>query len=232
MVLNSESPFRGLLGKMVLFFPYFQISKKFLTTILIFSFLIFGVGALTIQSFNPNVFERSEEFTKTNKELLTQEGQVTSSLVSRFFIWHTAANAFLENPWIGVGMYAFPYVSHKYNELPDFLFESYVEGLTPHSTYIAVLTETGILGFVGFLIFILYIIKTSFANINLAKTKKEKMLALVLTWTIVYITISMIVTDAWLWQRGIISWGMFLGMNLAYRKLLLQDIPEHNTDKV
>ena len=116
--------------------------------------------------------------------------------------------------------------------MPDFLFELYVERLTPHSTYLAVLTETGILGFVGFLIFILYIIKTSFANINLAKTKKEKMIALVLTWTIVYITISMIVTDAWLWQRGIISWGMFLGMNLAYRKLLLQDIPEHNTDKV
>ncbi len=209
-----------------------QISKKFLTTILIFSFLIFGVGVLTIQTFNPNVFERSEEFTKTNKELLTQEGQVTSSLVSRFFIWYTAGNAFLENPWVGVGMYAFPYVSQKYNELPDFLFELYVERLTPHSTYLAVLTETGILGFVGFLIFILYIIKTSFANINLAKTKKEKMIALVLTWTIVYITISMIVTDAWLWQRGIISWGMFLGMNLAYRKLLLQDIPEHNTDKV
>jgi len=208
-----------------------QISKKFLTTILIFSFLVLGVGVLTIQSFNPNVFERSEEFTKTNKELLTQEGQVTSSLVSRFFIWYTAGNAFLENPWIGVGMYAFPYVSQKYNELPDFLFELYVERITPHSTYLAVLTETGILGFVGFLVFILYLIKSSFANIKLAKTKNEKILALVLTWIIVYITISMIVTDAWLWQRGIISWGMFLGMNLAYRKLLLQDIPEHDTDK-
>jgi len=93
--------------------PHFQISKKFLTTILIFSVLVFGVGIFTIQTFNPNVFERSEEFSKTKKELLTEEGQVTSSLVSRFFIWHTAANAVLENPWIGVGMYAFPYVSKK-----------------------------------------------------------------------------------------------------------------------
>lgn len=212
--------------------PYFQISKKFLTTILIFSFLIFGVGVLTIQSFNPNVFERSEEFTKTNKEMFTQEGQATSSLVSRFLIWHTAGNAFWENPWIGVGMYAFPYVSKKYNELPDFLFELYVERNSPHITYLAVIAETGILGFFGFLIFILYTIKTSFTNFKLVKTKKEKMIALVLTWTIVYITISMFVTDAWLWQRGIISWGMFIGMNLAFRKLLLLDIPEHNSDKV
>jgi O-antigen ligase len=208
-----------------------QISKKFLITVLIFSVLILSVGVLTIQTANPNVFERSEEFAQTKKDLLTEEGKVTSSLVSRFFIWHTAANAFLENPWTGVGMYAFPYVSQKYYELPDFLFELYVEGKTPHTTYFAVLTETGIMGFVGFLIFILYIIKTSFANINLAKTKKERMLALVLTWTIVYITISMLVTDAWLWQRGIISWGMFIGMNLAYRKLLLLNISEHNTVK-
>ncbi len=200
---------------------FFNINRRVIIIISIFTFLFIGAGVFALKSVKPDVFERTEEFTKSNKEILTQEGQVSSSLVSRFFIWQTSVNAFVNNPWTGVGIYAFPNVSQKYYTIPDFLFEIYVKGKTPHVTYLAVLTETGIIGLFGFLVFIYYMLKTSFGTIKLAESRKEKILALVLTWPIVYITISMFMTDAWLWQRGIISWGIFLGMNLSYRKQLL-----------
>jgi O-antigen ligase len=180
-----------------------------------------GAGVITIKSVNPNVFERTEEFSKTNKEVLTEEGKVTSSLISRFFIWHTATNAFLDKPWTGIGIYTFPYLSQKYYTIPDLLYESYVKEKTPHIAYLAVIAETGVIGLLGFLVFIYYMLRTSFSTIKLAENRKEKILVLILTWTILYITISMFMTDAWLWQRGIVAWGMFLGMGLAFRKLLL-----------
>jgi O-antigen ligase len=200
---------------------FFNIKRKVVVIALVIFSLFLTVGAYSLKSVNPDVFERTEEFSNSNKELLTEEGQVTSSLISRFFIWHTAANAFLDKPWTGIGMYAFPYLSQKYYTIPDFLFEQYVVGRTPHITYLAVLTETGVIGLFGFLIFLFFMLKTSFNTIKLAEKRRDKILAVILTWTIVYISISMFMTDAWLWQRGIVSWGMFLGMVLAFRKMLL-----------
>ena len=196
---------------------FFNISRRTVIIILVFFTLMLGAGVITLKSVNPNVFERTEEFSKANKEALTEEGKVTSSLVSRFLIWQTAANAFLDKPWTGIGMYAFPYLSQKYYTIPDFLFELYVKD----RTYLAVIAETGVIGLFGFLVFIYFMLKTSFSTIKLADNRREKILALILTWCIVYIFISMLMTDAWLWQRGIVSWGLFLGMGLVFRKMLL-----------
>lgn len=211
---------------------FFEISRKGLVFILILSLFSLGVGIFLIQAVRPAVFERTEEFLQSKKEILTEKGEVTSSLTSRFFIWHTSVNAFLANPLTGVGIYAFPYVSHRYNTLPGFLFESYVEYRTPHSAYLAILTETGIIGMFGFLIFIFFMLKVSLSTAKKAKRSEEKLIALVLTGPIIYISISLLMTDAWLWDRGIISWGIFLGMNLSYRNFLSKGNSEYNTDTV
>jgi O-antigen ligase len=200
---------------------FFNINRRIVVLILLFFSLILGAGIVTLKSVNPKVFERTEEFTQSNKEVLDEGGKVSSSLVSRFFIWHTAVNAFLDKPWTGIGLYAFPYLSQNYYTIPNFLFELYVRDKTPHVTFLAVIVETGVIGLFGFLIFVYFMLKISFSTIKLAVKRREKILALIITWCIVYITISMFMTDAWLWQRGIVSWGMFLGMVLAFRKMLL-----------
>src|SRR5690606_14124719 len=65
------------------------------------------------------------------------EGDGTSD---RFFLWGSAINMWLANPFIGVGIrQLIPYST----EMFGFTFSS-----IPHNTYLSFLSETGILGFI------------------------------------------------------------------------------------
>jgi hypothetical protein len=38
----------------------------------------------------------------------------------------------------------------------------------------------------------------------------------------------MLMTDAWLWDQGIVLWGIILGLSIANRKILLEKITNKN----
>lgn len=206
----------------------YKLSRRILLTFLVLTFVSAGAIYSSLKIINPSVSERAEQFTESKGEILTEKGEVTSSLVSRLFIWDTALNAFRDKPVTGVGIYAFPYVSQKYYTIPKILYDNYVYGRTPHITYLAIATEAGIIGLFGFLIFILSTLKFSYESINLSETNEENLVSISLFFSLFYIVISMLMTDAWLWDQGIVLWGIILGLSMANRKILLEKITNKN----
>jgi O-antigen ligase len=180
--------------------------------------LMIGV-VLLVLLFNPKIEKRAVDVTDKKVSEIDEWGYTRSSLVTRMFIWDTALNAFREHPLIGIGVYAFPYSSHQYSRLPEFIYSRYVEKLPPHQTHLAVLAETGIVGFMGFLIFIGTALKLAFTSITLAKNEKGKQYALVAAIGVVYCIVSMFFTDAWLWGQQLILLSLVLGLMLAIRKI-------------
>jgi putative inorganic carbon (hco3(-)) transporter len=194
-----------------------EFSKSFVVVGIIISTIFLSSVFIFVSSVKPDVSERAQETTNV-EEGINKEGQVQNSLLSRLLIWHTAYNAFLANPVIGIGAYSFPVSSQHYYTIPKFLFDDYVKGLTPHLTYIAVITETGIVGLITFIIFLISSLKFAYDGFRYSKTIDEKRFSFLVFWPLVYITISTFMTDAWLWGQGIVLWGIFLGINLWNRK--------------
>ncbi|HSW56698.1 MAG TPA: O-antigen ligase family protein [Ignavibacteriaceae bacterium] len=181
-------------------------------TILVFTFIIRDV--------NKGYFERVEiKKMEQTDDPMRQTLQI-NSLVTRYFIWSIAWDAFISSPIIGVGIYGFPFISEKYSTLDPFLYETFVEELTPHETFLAILTESGIFGFIGFMLFLTTTIWYSIKNYRNSKSDQELFYSEIILWLTVYTFFSMIITDAWLWGHGIILWGFLLGMSIANRKML------------
>ncbi|MDA0986938.1 MAG: O-antigen ligase family protein [Bacteroidetes bacterium] len=197
----------------------FNISKFKLiisaSVILIFiSILIFQTTSL-----NPKIAERAVEYTSSNTNF-DKGGLAVNSLVSRMLIWTTAVNAFIAHPFVGIGVYAFPYTSYLYNKLPKYLFDEYVNGLSAHLTFLAVAVETGIIGLIGFLIFLFSVFKNNYQLLKISTLKEIKTHNLSIAWSLIYIIVSMFVTDAWLWGQGILLFGIFIGLMLSKLKFL------------
>ena len=158
------------------------------------------------------------------KEEINIEEDIGNSLLTRMLIWDTALSCFLAHPMTGVGMYAFPLVSSQYTKVPDILYEKYVENLTPHVGYFAVLAETGIIGFIGFVLMLFMIIRTANSIIRKSRSEDKKLITTILLWVLVYITVSLSMTDAWLWGVGIVVWGFFIGLMLGMNKIINKDV--------
>ncbi len=191
-------------------------SKLFLITFTIIGFTLFiAVWGIPL---NIQVQERISEYTRLEEK--TGEEVFTSSLVTRILIWDTALNAFEAHPIVGIGFYSFPLESSKYYTIPKFLYNKFVKNLSPHVGYLAVLTETGIVGLIGFLIFLFYTLKIAYDSFKMSMTNKEIVFSLIILWCLVYIVFSLFMTDAWLWGSGIIVWGIFLAFNIFNYKSL------------
>ena len=199
----------------------FNMRRLLLVTMLVASVVVISSLVLVVTSVNPEVGERAQQTTEID-ESIDHTGAVKSSLVMRFFIWHTAYMAFVEHTVFGIGAYSFPFSSFQYYTIPRFLFDTYVEGRTPHITYLAVAVETGVVGLLGFLIFLFASLKFSFDGIRYSKSFEESSFSLLLFWPLIYIIISMLMTDAWLWGQGLILWAILLGFNLWNSKTLKQ----------
>lgn len=202
-----------------------KINKRLLIAILMIFVIAIPLTYLAIQQLNPDLVSRVQ--TKSFEGTFDEYGMVENSLVSRALIWDTALNAFFHHPIVGIGVYSFPLSSEMYSEIPKFLYDLYVKGVTPHMGYLAVITETGLIGFIGFMVLILAIIRLIFQNLSLAGSSDEKLLSSILSWSLMYITISLGMTDAWLWGQGPILWGILLGLTLAHRKVLLNKSGEN-----
>lgn len=202
-----------------------NIKKKNLIAFLIFLIILIPSTFLIIKNINPVIAQRTE--TKNFGQTFDNYGRVESSLVSRVLIWDTAINAFEQHPIAGIGVYSFPISSYQYYEIPKFLFDTYVKGLTPHVAYLAVLTETGIIGFSGFLFLLFSVIRISFQTLKLAVTNEELLITNMLVWSTIYIYFSMFMSDAWLWGQGGMLWGILMGLLFADRKILLKKYSNH-----
>ena len=192
----------------------YNLRKKSLIRIAAGLVVFIPILFFTVSQFNESLAQRTGQLNEL-EYTFDYEGNVQNSLISRFLIWHTAYMAFSAHPITGVGVYAFPFASPTYSRIPDFLYELYVRGLTPHQTFIAIAAETGIIGLTGFLILLFYSLKISFSNLKHYSANKFDQLIFLSTWALVYIAVSMLFTDAWLWGQGIVLWAVFLSINLA-----------------
>jgi O-antigen ligase len=208
-----------LVGYLLIHPEFIGFSRKRLLTLSL-GVMIIMIGVVTLTFvFNPKIEKRATELTKSTESGVDQWGTATNSLISRLFIWDTALNAFRSHPIAGIGVYAFPYSSRQYYRLPKILYKKYVENLSPHQTHIAVLTETGIIGFFGFIFFIIAALKSAFRAVLGIEDERGRHYALVGLVGVVYCVVSMFFTDAWLWGQGIVLLGLIVGIMLANNKI-------------
>lgn len=198
-----------------------NFSRFKLTLIITITLFVVSTSVIAIFTLSPSVSKRVEfkemEATEEVDRILIQ----VNSLASRFFIWQTSWEAFKSNPVTGIGLYSFPFQSEKYSTINPIFYEVFVKKLTPHETFIALLAETGVVGFIGFIIFLISVLVYSTRSLSLAQSMEEKFITYSLVWSQIYIALSMIVTDAWLWGHGIVLWGIVLGLNIANKKYLI-----------
>lgn len=178
---------------------------------------------------NPHVFSRVTE----TKSQSTEELAVTmdfGSIATRFFIWNIAFSVFEANPIIGTGFHSFRFISYNYSNLDPFLYDTFVKNLTPHTTILALLADTGIIGFLGFVIFMFLTIKFIKENLKLSFNQNQKILSFILFWCQIYILISMIMTDAWLWGTLHMLWAVILGISVFLRRDIRTHSVSSNSD--
>jgi len=216
----------GIILSLILFqFIFFNRNIKF-TFIKkgLFSFaILFIIVLISYQAgnLNPSTYERlSSGKPKSESELKI------NTFVTRGFIWLTAWNAFKDNPIIGVGLYNFSHVSKRYNTIDPVLYKLFVEKVSPHETFLAILSETGIIGFIGFSFFLFVWLMTAWNNLKICKTEREIFFARMIFWCSIFILISMVMTDIWLQGHGLMLWAVFVGITIAFGKIIV-----NNSDK-
>jgi O-antigen ligase len=102
--------------------------------------------------------------------ILTISEQVDSGdLNQRISVWAAGARAFVEHPLFGVGEGAYLQVSSRY----------YGEGFVAHNTFLSVLVELGI---TGFLCFAAILLSTARSIRNLINTDRSMWIAVAATW--------------------------------------------------
>jgi O-antigen ligase len=101
-----------------------------------------------------------------------------SNLNGRGVIWELAIKEFSHHPIIGIGSGAFPYISSNDPIVGPMHTESGV-GLPVHNTYLSVLTETGIVGFL-LMAFMIAIVVRSACSLKEANLKHAFIAALVM----------------------------------------------------
>ena len=193
-------------------------SKKYLINkkIIIFSSIILFLTATVFVSYisssaDIDVSRRLE--TKTNDVKLSENPASVgeNSFVSRLFIWHTAINAFLKEPVFGIGMYSFKKTSDIYYTIPKPFFKQYVENKTPHVAYLEILVETGIVGFILFLFFLFSVHRTLYQMMRSRIHENNVITTLVIFVSIIYITFSMLMTEAWVYGQYLVWFGVIIG---------------------
>jgi O-antigen ligase len=176
---------------------------------------------MLLSIFIPEIFSRILEVFSSKHKALGSDSIVSNSLISRLLIWHTALNAFFHHPIVGIGAYSFCFDSQHYRTIPLFLYKDFVKDLSPHITYLAVLTETGIVGVIGFLFFLLSTLKMGYTSIKRSKTVTDKYFSFGIFIVQIYIAFTMSISDAWLWGQCGMLWSIVLGISVANYKIIL-----------
>lgn len=194
--------------------------KVILIAITVFIIISGSIFIIASKDLNIDVGKRLEA--KTQKVNVTDNPTTIgdNSFLSRMFIWHTAINAFSRKPFIGIGLYSFKYTSKEYYTIPKPFFKQFVEHRTPHVAYLEVLVESGIIGFIGFIIFLFAVHKLLFKSLVLVSCIKEISQTLLVLVSLVYISFSMFMTEAWLYGQYLVWFGIIVGLIVANNKML------------
>jgi O-antigen ligase len=150
---------------------------------------------------SPNTMDRFTQKKKAEADNERYAIEHVDSFTSRVFIWHTALNAFKAHPIFGVGNYNFQFVSEDYNALPLYVYGLFVYGRRPHLVIMELLCETGVVGFLGYLFFIIFTWKKAARIMRQQSSESEFYYTLSIVGCLFYITVSMLMTDAWLWGQ-------------------------------
>lgn len=199
----------------------FLLKKKSLirTTILVFGIL--SIMFTAISKFSPDLSSRFSELVSKKQISVSEEQDFgKSSLITRLLVWYTCYNAFVEHPIIGIGTYSFPFDSKYYYTIPTMLYELFVEGLSPHITYLTVVTETGIVGITGFLIFLISSLLMGYRSLKLSENDHQRYYSLCIFLLQLYIAFSMLMSDAWLRDQCAMLWGIVLGISIANHNIV------------
>lgn len=196
----------------------YSVSPKLLTSFILFMLIVGTVVYFSASNISTSLNDRISGKTQITELTESTASIGENSFITRALIWHTAGNAFLKHPFVGIGIYSFPFSSQYYYTIPKAFYKVYVEGRTPHVTFIAVLAETGIIGFIGFIFLLIVIIKTAFQNLKQLKSRRNIPFSLIINWTFIYMLISMFMTDAWLWGQQLMIIAIFLGLLIAQNK--------------
>jgi O-antigen ligase len=203
-----------------------EVSRIELIKRAVLGMAIVGLLAGFIFMVKPEAFQRHKSLVSNQKNVSQVSGVeafTSNSTGTRILIWTTALNGFIKHPIIGIGAYSFSFNSEEYNILPAFLYKTYVDGLSPHITYLAVLCETGIVGAIGFCLLIVMSLRMSLRSLSISVSEKEKSISLGILSVNIYITCSMFFSDAWLWHQCGFLWGLVLGVSMAnYNRLAAQ----------
>ncbi|MBK9334513.1 MAG: O-antigen ligase family protein [Ignavibacteria bacterium] len=138
---------------------------------------------------------------------------IQNSMETRALIWFTAYNAFETSPYTGIGHQMFNFVSEEYNVLPDYFFELYVEGLDPHNTMLAFLSETGLIGLSSYLIFIFTMYFLSLKSIKMSENENEKTNSILLNVAVFFMIINSIYSGQYTMTQQAFFMYIFLGLN-------------------
>jgi len=189
---------------------------------LMFIVLIVGVSISfsTLSKTDTAVEKRLDVGSKTLQLSNNAPTGKINSFISRIMIWHTAYMAFLKHPITGIGLYSFRYTSDKYYKIPKTFYKEFVEGRTPHVTYIEVFAETGIIGFIGFSVFLFSLIRIIIYSLKYSGDKENLKRTLLISWSFVYIIFSMAMTEAWLYGQYLMWFGVMIGLLSNNQKLL------------
>jgi O-antigen ligase len=193
------------------------------SSIILFAFVsIFAFTSIfLVSNFISGGAERRLESVATTTILTDSPTSVNeNSLLSRVFIWHTAYLAFRAHPVFGIGAYSFPFSSQYYYKIPKPFYKMFVQNLPPHLGYLEILTETGIVGFIGFITFLTSVLSFAYSGIKNSITREDYLISMMLFFSMVYITISLAMTDAWFWGQQLMLWSMLLGLCFSNYKIL------------
>ncbi|MGD1045869.1 MAG: O-antigen ligase family protein [Bacteroidota bacterium] len=219
----------GILLMYIIYNPdIIGISRKRLVPIVVACACVLSMMVILIILNNSKLEGRATELTNRTQYGIDEWGNVENSMISRLFIWDTALNAFKAHPIIGIGIYSFAYSSQSYSRLPKFLYKRWVAKVSPHQTHLAILTETGIVGFIGFMIFIFSALKFVFSTIKKSQSLEGKHYAFVGAISLVYCVISMLFTDAWLSGQCLMLFGIVLGVNIAINKINVNSVVDQS----
>jgi len=200
------------LGYLIRYPEIAGVTRKRMITIAAFCVGALVLLAVATISLNPAVGTRATDITNPNTQETAEGIIIRNTLLTRMIIWDTALQAFLAHPVIGIGMYGFIDASFEYTRVPQLLYELYVRGNSAHITYLGVAAETGLVGLTAFLFLIVSIIRLGAGTVRRAADLQERRYAAVAFSALIYCTLSMFLTDAWIYGQGIVLFGIIVGL--------------------
>lgn len=165
-----------------MFLANFTKKIKMMAVSLLCLIFIYVVGSFSQIDFNQIITSRITDFSTDNGS-------------GRFELWGEAINYFMSHPLFGIGAFNFS----------DFYAFEHNEKLYVHNTYLEVLVESGIIGFLFYLSFLLMLVITLFKT----KLHKEKpyIILTLFAFLLQMISLSLMINEAFF---------VFLALTLKY----------------